>query len=167
MALIATVGGTNTNSYPTIAEANIYFEDRLHTSAWDASEEQAAALIMGSRMLDWYLPWKGYKATESQAMQWPRTEVVRPDGTEVNSAIIPSEVKIAVFELSLVSLSIDRVADNPLAGIEQIKAGSLMIKADNGDADSTSIKIIPDHVKNIVSDLYVRGTLGVVRLDRA
>jgi len=166
MALNATVGASDANSYVTLAEANAYFADRVHSSAWGLFPEKENVLMSSSQMLDWYMNWKGKKATTTQSMQFPRTGVVRPDGTEVDSTIIPTEVKVATYELALSSLSSDRTVDSDLAGIEQIKAGSLMVKADSGDMDSTAKKVIPDKVKNILSDLITSGRAGVVRLIR-
>ena len=167
MALDATVGSSTANSYVTVAEADSYFSDRLHADAWEDYEYKASALVTASQMLDWYVRWKGSKATETQSMQWPRSGVVRRDGTTVADDIIPSEVKTAVYELALSSLESDRTSDDPMAGIEQVKAGSLMVKADSGDVNSTAIKAIPEKVWKILSDLSTRGDLSVVRLIRA
>lgn len=168
MALNATVGDANTNSYVTEVEADIYFDDRVHSDDWEEFENKEAVLITSSRMLDWYLKWKGYRSSSEQSMQWPRINVVRPDGSEVADDIIPVEVKVAVYELALSSIDSDRTEDNALAGIEQIKAGSLMIKADNGDYDSTAIDVIPEKVKMILSDLISQGSsINVIRLMRA
>ena len=167
MALDATVGSPDANSYVTEAEANIYFADRLHAEDWDNADNPASALITASQMLNWYVKWKGYKATSTQYMGWPRVNVIRRDGTEVANNIIPTEVKVATYELALSSLESDRTSDDPMAGIEQVKAGSLMVKADNGDYDSTAADTIPEKIWKILSDLYMKGDLAVVRLMRA
>lgn len=167
MALNAIVGSPDANSYVTVAEANIYFLDRVHSGAWEDFEYKASALITASQMLDWYVKWKGYKATSEQSMKWPRLNVVRRDGSAVATDIIPKEVKVATFELALASLEKDRTIDDPMAGIEQVKAGTLMIKADNGDFDSTAADTIPEKIWKILSDLYMRGDISVVRLMRA
>lgn len=167
MALNATVGASDANSYVTKAEADLYFQDRLHSEDWEDTENPDSALVTASRMLDWYVRWKGWRSSSTQSMLWPRTEVLRRDGTSVDADIIPSEVKIAAFELAYSSLDESRTAEDPLAGIEQIKAGSLMIKADNGDRDSTALDTIPEHIWKILSDLYSGGGMAVVRLSRA
>lgn len=165
MALIATVGASDANSYVTVAEADAYFEDRMHSSSWEALEEETKSglLITSSKMLDWYINWKGVKAETTQSMKWPRSEVTRPDGTEVDDDVIPPEVKEAAYEQALVNIDADRTEGDALAGIEQLKAGSLMIKASS--EVGSEVKPIPTHVYNIVSDLYNRNS--VVRLLRA
>lgn len=167
MALDATIGSPDSNSYVTVTEADAYFEDRVHSEAWDDFDDTASVLITSSQMLDWYVKWKGYKATSTQSMAWPRVNVTRRDGTEVDDSVIPREVKIAVFELALASLAEDRMSDDPMAGLEQVKAGTLSVKSDGAGVDSTSLDTIPDQVWNILSDLYLRGDASVVRLVRA
>lgn len=166
MALNATVGSPDANSYVTVEEATSYFADRAHSSAWTEESNQDSILVTASRMLDWYIKWKGIKSSVVQSMQWPRVGVVRPDTTEVDDDVIPNDVKLAVFELALSSIEADRTADDPMAGIEQVKAGSLMVKADNGDVFSTATDTIPEKVKKILSDLVSQGSISVVRLMR-
>jgi hypothetical protein len=125
-------------------------------------------LITSSQMLDWYVNWKGDKATEAQAMQWPRTGAIRPDGTIIDDEVLPPEIKTAVFELALTSIDADRLEDDPLAGIGQLRAGSLMIKAGPEKPNETNIDPVPNHIYRILSDLYNLGSgLSVVRLLRA
>lgn len=168
MALNATLGASDANSYVTLAEADTYFEDRMHSSTWSALDDatKSSLLISSSLMLDWYVTWKGDKTTETQSMQWPRENAIRPDGTEIDDDVLPPEVAIATYELAFVNISADRTEDSALAGLEQVKAGSLMVKADNGDVDSTAKKTIPEKVWKILSDLTTLGGAGIVRLVR-
>lgn len=168
MALNANIGESDSNSYVTQVEADAYFLDRMHSSSWAALTEKDPLLISASRMLDWYKTWKGTKVDDSQGMQWPRSGAYRPDGTEIDDDVIPPEVKIAVYELAFVNIETDRLADDPLAGIGQIKAGPLMIKAGAEKPNETNIEPIPSQISRILSDLIVQGSsLSVVRLIRA
>jgi len=167
MALNAVVGATDANSYVTQAEANAYFLDRAHSSAWEDFEEKDNILITSSQMLDWYIKWKSYRSSTTQNMLWPRTNVIRRDGTIIDNDVIPNEVKVAVYELALSSLEEDRTIDDPLSGIDQLRAGSLMIKAGMPGFDSTAKEVIPEKVYKILSDLYTLGGGSVVRLLRA
>jgi len=166
MALDAEIGSATANSYVTTEEADAYFTDRMHSSSWDSVSDQDPFLISASQMLDWYTTWKGYKYTSEQSMQWPRAEAIRPDGRTIENNVIPPEVKTAVFELAFSSIESDRTTDDPLAGIGQLKAGSLMIKAGAEKPNQTNAKVIPSHVSNIISDLTLNNG-GVVRLLRA
>lgn len=166
MALDATVGGITANSYITLIQANAYFADRAFATSWDTFTEKEDMLVTASQMLDWYLKWKGTKATSEQSMQWPRVEALRPDGTEILDTVIPPELLTAVCELALSSLDGDRTIDSPLAGLEQVKVSSLMVKANKGDAESTKKETIPEKIRKILSDITTRSG-GTVRLIRA
>jgi len=167
MALDATLGASDANSYVTITEANAYFIDRMHSSSWEDVDNPSALLISASQMLDWYIKWKGTKTTTTQFMQWPRTGALRPDGTEIDDDVLPSEVKTATFELAFANITDDRTLEDPLAGIGQLKAGSLMIKAGAEKPNQTNAEVIPTHIRRILSDLYSQGGASVVWLERA
>lgn len=167
MALDATVGGESANSYVSLVEADAYFEDRAFATAWVSHDYQAQLLITATSLLEWYVKWKGTKTLDTQALHWPAVGALRKSGASIDGATIPLEVKVAVMELALSSVSEDRTAENPLAGIEQVKVASLLIKADNGDSASTAKKAIPEKIWKILSDFYLNSGLGVVRLMRA
>jgi len=167
MALIATIGATDANSYVLQSEASAYFLDRAHASAWEDFEQKDQILITSSQMLDWYIKWKGFRASTTQNMLWPRVNVIRRDGSTIADDVIPNEVKVAVYELALSSLEEDRTIDDPLSGIDQLRAGSLMIKAGMPGFDSTAKDTIPEKVYKVLSDLYTLGGGSVVRLLRA
>lgn len=170
MALDATVGGATSNSYVTREEANAYFGDRLHATAWTelGNTEKDQALITATHTLDWYCRWKGIKASDTQALDHPRDEVTNPTTGEYypTNALIPA-VKVATFELALVFLERDRTADPDLAGLKEVRAASLMLKTDDKDFNSDAPKTIPDKIFKILDGLLVQAGFGVVRLMRA
>lgn len=167
MALMATPGASNATSYVTVQDASVYFGDRTHKSLWESCTGRSAALVTASRMLDWYVTWKGAKTEPSiQAMEWPRVDVEDKDGEVVASDIIPTAVKTAVFELTLSSLSADRTADDALLGIAQIKAGSLSVMTKEDTPYAKNKNVIPDKIWKILTGLYTRN-VSVVRLMRA
>jgi len=167
MALNATLGAIDANSYVTLAEAEIYFTDRMHASAWGAltDEIKSSLLISGSQMLDWYVKWKGDKTTTTQSMQWPRADVICPSGVEIDDNVLPPEVRTATYEQAFANIADDRTIDDPLAGIGELRAGSLKIKSGPEKPNQTNAKPIPAHVYSILSDLHTSG--GTVWLLRA
>lgn len=165
MALNAIVGSTTGNSYVTAEEADTYFADRVHSSTWDTFEQKDEVLITSSQMLDWYFNWKGTKATSSQYMKWPRLTATRRDGSLVDETTIPPEIKVAVYELALSSVTEDRTSDNPLFGLSEVKVSTLLAKA-TSTGSATVKEAIPEKVKKIVSELYTKGSINVVRLMR-
>ncbi len=168
MALDATVGTDTANSYVTEDEAEVYMDDRAYTSAWTTFADKSKVLITSSSFIDWYLKFKGTKTTSVQSMQWPRIDVIRPDGSSVDSTIIPREVKVAVFELALSSLESDRTDEDPLAGITQLKVSSLSITAGPQKPNQTNRPVIPPKIQKILKDLLSsQSGAFFLRIDRA
>lgn len=128
LTITATVGSASANSFVTEAEAIAYVATRLNASAWSTvsgatcTETEKAALIEATRELG-SLPWPGTKASESQALQWPRQWVVdadSPNGFFYDTDVIPQRVKDATAELALQFLkagTTDVAALDPKLGI--------------------------------------------------
>lgn len=167
MALVATVGAINANSYVTVDEGDIYFAERANSAKYEAVEDKEAGFISASRLLDWNLKFNGYKTSSSQSMEFPRDGIVLSDGTVVPSDAIPALIKYATFELMYASIGVDRMADNSLAGIEQIKAGPLFVKATPAGYGSTKAGVVPEFIRQMLSDYTASSGIGVVRLMRA
>lgn len=165
--LDATVGTETANSYATLEEADAYFAERANASGWESSVQKEALLITASRLIDWQLKFKGTKTTQTQTMEFPRTGIVYSSGYVLPETMIPTELKFSVFELAFASLENDRMADNPLAGIDQVKAGPLFIRATPGGVNSTKAGVIPDHIRLLLSNLISSPQIGVYRLIRA
>ena len=166
MAIDATVGGTTANSYVTLAEADAYFATRAHAESWEDAENQEQLLITASSTIDWFITWKGLRATGTQSMDWPRSGVYDKVGELYPEDVIPIDVKIATFEMALSSMDGDRTADGDLAGLSEVRAGSLQLKADDG-MYNTKPDTIPDKIWKILAGLTTKSGIGVVRLVRA
>lgn len=167
MALDNSIGTPTANSYVDVDEADAYFLQRSNSTKWSTVNDKEAALITASRLLDWQLKFDGEKTLDTQSMQFPRTDIWMSDESEYPSDVIPQEIKFAVFELAYLSIGVDRTADNALAGIDQVKAGPLFIKATPAGYGSTKADIIPQFIKTMISDFTISGSIGVVRLMRA
>jgi hypothetical protein len=79
-------------AYLNIAEAQIYFDGRLHAEAWDCATEsdKNKALTMATRSID-RLNYHGEKADASQVNQFPR----------LNDTAIPQDILDATCEEAL------------------------------------------------------------------
>ena len=168
MALDAIVGSPTGNSYPTVLEADAYFLNRFHVSFWASlpDEDKEKLLITATNLLEWYVRWVGTKASETQALAWPRTGVFTELGNEIPSTVIPMQVKTAVYELIVAFYEEDRTSDNGLEGLSMLKLSSLQIQATDSYANPPR-KVIPETVWKILGDLCVKGGISVVRLVRA
>lgn len=162
VALDATVGGTASNSYLTESEASTYLEEnRLFTTAWTSAdyETRVKALIWATKILDTSYDWVGAKQEYEQALRWPRSGAIDPDGDAYLNDEIPQPLKDAVSELALSLLAKDRTLDPPLAiaGISHAKVGSIEVTVDSMNLE----ELLPDYVKTLLSDLGdLKGFIG-------
>lgn len=136
----------STNSYVPEAEAAGYFAERLYASAWTgaATEDQQKALLMARRLLDLHMTWRGYPASDGQALSWPRVGILGVDGN-----VIPEPVKVAQMELALVLLGTDLTALPDTAGFKSIQVDTIKLDVDAWDR----IKVIPPTVLSLLSHL--------------
>ena len=98
--LDATIGGANSNSYVTLAEADTYFSGTASKKDWDHHTDpyKEAALIQATQWLD-LLGWAGKCCGSSQRLQWPR-ESVTCFCRDAVCTEIPFQVKQATYELA-------------------------------------------------------------------
>lgn len=104
VAIDASAGGAASNSFVTLAEATTYMESRLNDSTWTAAsiDNQNRALVEATREIS-VMRFKGERATEAQALSWPRQNAQNPDspyGWLFESTVIPQRVKDATMELA-------------------------------------------------------------------
>lgn len=113
MTIIATAGAVDANSYATLVEADTYYADRANAE-WDAlgDTDKEASLIKATAYIEatYTENWKGYRASDPQALGWPRTDVY-VDGVLLASDAIPARVRNACIELALRASAGELLAD--------------------------------------------------------
>jgi len=121
----ASIGGASSNSYLTIADADAIADLRLGTLAWEGAtvttDDKGRALIAATAYLD-QLSWIGAKASTSQALLWPRSDVECGDKV-YGSAVIPSEVKAGTFDLANALLTTPTLLMPAPAGFNELIPG--------------------------------------------
>jgi hypothetical protein len=112
LALVSTPGAASANVFCTLAEAEAYMETLVFPGSWSTATEtqKQAALVQAARLMG-SLPWKGQKATSTQALSWPRYGMEDADGYAIDSVIIPQAIKDANAEFAMRLLAKDRAAD--------------------------------------------------------
>jgi len=158
-----TVGGASANSYVTLAEANAYFDEHLNVSEWtDATDDlKNRALIQATRRLD-QLSFNGGKATEAQALKWPRIGVVDDEGYGIDSDEIPQQMKDAQCELALAMLASDLLVDTGLEGFEMVEVGPVKAVPKHQQKAGE----LPENVRREISPFLYQSRANV-RLERA
>jgi hypothetical protein len=147
VAIDASVGGVNSNSYVTRDEFDAYFLAHLDSSAWDGASdaEIETALIQATIELDLRTAYIGDKATTTQALEWPRID---NDIFTVPTSVIPVNLKYAQIELAssllLASASGSSSSSSVTQPVSSLKIGSSVeVKYDtsSGAIVDTSIDI--------------------------
>lgn len=175
-SIVATVGGTASNSYVTSAEFTTWAETRQPATAYtDATpDERIRALISATRRLD-QAPWKGVRVNETQALQWPRYGVEKPDiaysvldgpmfmeSTWYDTDEIPQRVKNAQMETAYQILAGGVTPDNTgLEGFQNVKVGPLDITPNHSRRAGQLTEDVTREIKPLL-----KVTSGGVRLHR-
>ncbi|HNZ74488.1 MAG TPA: hypothetical protein PKN20_00020 [Verrucomicrobiota bacterium] len=185
-------GKVDANSYASVADGDAYFEGHLYASAWTAatSGTKAAALVMATRLVDTQFQFNGYRAHETQALQWPRERCPDPDRNLVTSSLqspvlssfvpndeVPAGVASAVCEMARELLIVDRTAAPPGEGISSTQTSSATHDSAGGSSSQSSTTYSKEDTRPIVSRVaqamlakygaLIQGGSGSVRLVRA
>src|SRR5512134_2595437 len=88
------------NSYATVADADAYHAGHVYASAWTSAsrEQNAAALVMATRVIDSQFQFRGRKVADDQSLQWPRQDCPDPDSPTVNGTVDEDVVPQAVVD---------------------------------------------------------------------
>jgi hypothetical protein len=173
----ATVGGANANSYLTLAAAELIVEGFVQdddVTAWASAtnDQKNRALYTATQRLD-RERFLGARATDTQALQWPRTGVRKPD-TYINTYAIgfpfrittdyytdteiPSQIKQAQCVLA-VYLNNNRDGMG-LSGIEDYKSvqiGTLRVESAGASSSATGADRLPPIYERYLTGLRISG----------
>ena len=180
-------GLANANSYASLADAQIYFNARLHQTNWSTAfddDDRSRALIMATAQIDYQVlyggGWKGTRIKSTQALDWPRAYAPDPDpinplldpaylGT-INSPqylapnAVPRTVKDATYEEALALLIADRTTDPEGQGLTALSVGPISLTFDKGFA--VQRRPLTDLVRQMLAPLMRSGGAGVARIVR-
>lgn len=156
LTIDATVGGANSNSYVTLLEANNYFEARLYSDTWNNAQDDVKnrALVMATRRIG-QETFYGDRATDTQKLPFPRINIGRLDGVELDNTI-PDILKEAQFELAIHLLTVDMSKPSvDTSNIKSVKVGSLAVDyaIDQNDNVSQSFDSLPPFVTSLLANL--------------
>src|SRR4051812_4218753 len=114
MAIDTTVGGANANSWASVAEYKAFWASRYFNTAQlaatDATIEQLlewSCLIMSAAFR-----WTGAAVDAVQALPWPRSGMLSPNGFVIPTTENPKRLKDAQCQFAGILLSGDRTTDN-------------------------------------------------------
>lgn len=157
MALDATVGGANSDSYVDQSYTDDYFTGHMKETEWSNATNQEEALRYAAFYLDVMVTWLGDKATSTQALEWPRSGLSDYENDE-----IPTFLKKAQCELALFFIE-KGIPTKPL-NLDRFKAGTFELEMTPVSGQ------IPDIVTGLISDYgsirQLHGSISTPKLER-
>jgi hypothetical protein len=159
-------GKSNANSYADVVDGDAYFEAHLYASAWTAATAatKAAALVMATRLVDSQYQFHGYRAHDTQALQWPRERCPDSDRNLVTSTplspvltnfvpstAVPQGIASAVCEMARELLIVDRTAAPAGEGIESVATSQHTKTSSTDTSDSSTTKYSKSDTRPIIS----------------
>jgi hypothetical protein len=173
----ATVGGASANSYLTLAAAQALIDGMVENddvTAWATAttDQKNRALYSATQRLDRerYL---GARATDTQALQWPRTGVRKPD-TYINTYSIgfpfkittdyftDTEIPVQIQQAQVVlAVYLNNNKDGMgLSGLEDYKSvsiGSLSVTTAGASSMATGADRVPPIFERYLTGLRISG----------
>lgn len=177
IALNATVGSASANSYLTLADAQAIIDGLVEdddVAAWGTAttDQKNRALYTATQRLDRerYL---GARATDTQALQWPRTGVRKPD-TYINTYTIgfpfrittdyftdteiPDQIKYAQTILAVyLNNNKDGLALSGLEDYKSVTIGKLSVTTSGSSGTSTGADRVPPLFERYLTGLRISG----------
>jgi hypothetical protein len=163
IVLDATVGGASANTYVTLAEATAIidgFVEDADVQHWNSgnTDSRNRALFTATQRLD-RERFLGARATDTQALQWPRTGVRKPD-TYINTYAvgfpfrittdyftdteIPTQIKYAQVVLAVfLHNNTDALGLSGLEDYKNVKIGSIDVTPNLGYGAVGADKVPP------------------------
>ena len=173
----ATVGGANANSYLTLAAAELVIEGFVQdddVTAWASAttDQKNRALYTATQRLD-RERFLGARATDTQALQWPRTGVRKPD-TYINTYAvgfpfrittdyytdteIPDQIKKAQCVLAVyLNNNKDGMALSGLEDYKRVQIGSLSVETAGASSTATGADRVPPIFERYLTGLRISG----------
>lgn len=163
LTITATPKDASANSYVTLADANYYFSTKFKSAdIWaELSDDQKSQLLIEStRMLEVFV-YGGLKTTNTQALSWPRTNLVNQNGQTVDPNTIPIQLSSAQCEMADWILTEENrlLGDIELQQVDSFKAGPLDLKIKPNAIIAPPI--VAQLISSISPDALISTTPGV------
>ncbi len=158
-------GKSTANSYATVAQGDSYHDGHVYKTSWTGSGTTAkeAALVHATRLLDENFEWTGFKASQTNALQWPRSSTRDRGGFSIASNTMPGDLVNATAELARLLIDADRTAEDDTKGFSKIKVGPVELEMDKADRKG----VITPTVARMLAPFGRAIGGGVLRLQRA
>lgn len=151
-------GLSNAESYASVAEADTRLANFGFT-AWaglDQTAKETALRLATDFMVNSYRTrWKGYRVNTTQALDWPRSYVERPDAqtsqyggaSYYDSASVPAEIKAACIDLAYKTTQGVELAPDLEQAQKRVKVGPLEVEYDTNGNQATIYRAIESKLR--------------------
>jgi len=127
MALDATVGGANADSYIDVATFDALALTRSNVPEGSSTAEKETALKAATSRLE-QERYRGDVNSTSQRLKWPRAGVFDDDGNEYSTGAIPRPLQEATADLAIALLTDPAYLDRSgLAQFEELSVGPIAL----------------------------------------
>lgn len=157
LTLVATPKAADANAYLTRAEADAYFETRLHVSKWTSATNATkdAAIVWATAIMERAFEWQGSIVKQEQALSWPRYGIYDRNGRVIDHDTVPANIKHACAEFAFSLIQIDRTKEYKWLGLG---LGDVLIGSIRTVVNRENVfDLVPKHVVQMVVD---HGTLS-------
>jgi hypothetical protein len=177
IAIDASIGGASANSYLTLAAAELVIEGFVQdddVTAWASAtnDQKNRALYTATQRLD-RERFLGARATDTQALQWPRTGVRKPD-TYINTYAvgfpfrittdyytdteIPDQIKKAQCVLAVyLNNNKDGMGLSGIEDYKSVQIGTLRVESAGASASATGADRVPPIYERYLTGLRISG----------
>ena len=119
---------------------------------------------MATRLLDETIDWKGRKADNNQALEWPRSGMYDRNGFDIDNDEMPTALINATAEMARWLIASDRTAEADEKGFKVLKAGSLELQPDIGDRKHIIPQVVASMLLPFGTSIEGSPTVKLVRV---
>ena len=158
-------GKAGAEAYISVADASTYFTNRGNT-AWGSISTEALQEAYLRQATDYMTQiyrdrWEGVRFTQDQALDWPRSGVVR-DSWAVDTDEVPIEVQNACAELALKASSGELAPDLTQGKIRE-KVDVIEVEYDKSSPQYTRYRSVDAMLKPYLSATSSGACVGLIR----
>ena len=164
-------GLSTATSYMSVADMQQYWDNRGYDYSALTTDEKQQLLNLCSQALDgiFFKHWDGYRSSGTQALQWPRADVLTPDGYDVDSGSVPTALTNALAELAYIKNSgtdIQPTDDRQgRLGKEMVKVGPITRSREFTDyQEHPNFPAVEDALKPLIGQASRYGPVPLVRV---
>jgi len=136
MAVTLTIG---TNSYISVENADLYFNDRLYSDIWTSAsaDNKARALIMACKNLEKQF-YKGIKKVEGQILAFPRCYVV--DKRNDFNLLINKPINLTIYKPFINTYSIWNCEEDVTQNVKEAQCEEAITLLERGNSQRRKLQ---------------------------